>query len=54
MAINLITTWAEFVVVFLKKFFPMHKAARIQNELANFVNMTKNHSGDTYKGLRTF
>ena len=45
LSINSITTWAEFIAVFLKKFFPMHKTSRRRSELTNFVNMTKNRFG---------
>jgi len=48
LATNSITTWTEFVTDFLKKFFPMHKTARIQSEIGtNFVTLTRNPSGDT-------
>ena len=36
LATNSITIWAEFVVVFLKIFFPMHKTARIRSEINQF------------------
>ena len=36
LAINSITIWAEFVVVFLKIIFPMHKTARIRSEINQF------------------
>lgn len=32
---NSISTWVEFFI-FLKKFFPMHKTARIRNEINQF------------------
>jgi len=38
---NSITTWAEFVSVFLKKFFPMHKTARIRSEIYQFRQWDK-------------
>ena len=30
---NSITTWEEFVTIFLKKYFPRHKTTKIRNEL---------------------
>jgi len=33
---NSITTWAEFVAIFLKKFFSKHKTARIRSEINQF------------------
>ena len=36
-----ITTWAEFVAIFLKKFFPMHKTARIRSEINQFNQRDK-------------
>ena len=41
LTINSITTWAEFVAVFLKKFFPMHKTARIRSEISQFRQYDK-------------
>ena len=38
---NSIATWAEFVAVFLKKFFPMHKTARIQSKINQFRQRDK-------------
>ena len=36
-----ITTWAEFLTVFLKKFFPMYKTARIWSEINQFRQRDK-------------
>ena len=33
---NLVTTWEEFVTIFLKKYFPRHKMAKIRNEINQF------------------
>jgi len=33
---NSISTWDEFVTVFLKKFFPIHKTVKIRNSIQNF------------------
>ena len=33
---NLITTWEEFVTIFLKKYFPHHKKTKIRNEINQF------------------
>jgi len=41
LAINSITIWAEFVVVFLKIIFPMHKTARIRSEINQFRQRDK-------------
>jgi len=41
LATNSITMLAEFVTVFLKKFFPMHKAARIWSEINQFRQREK-------------
>jgi len=38
---NSITTWAEFVAVFLNKFFLMHKTARIRSEINQFCQCDK-------------
>ncbi|XP_077223488.1 uncharacterized protein LOC143880732 [Tasmannia lanceolata] len=33
---NSITTWEEFTVAFLKKFFPMHKTNKLRNDILQF------------------
>ena len=33
---NSISTWDEFVTVFLKKFFPIHKTVKLRNSIQNF------------------
>jgi hypothetical protein len=33
---NSISTWNEFISIFLKKIFPMHKTARIRSEINQF------------------
>ena len=38
---NSIMIWAEFVAVFLKKFFPMHKMTRIRSEINQFRQLDK-------------
>ena len=35
-----ITTWEAFVTLFLKKFFPRHKTARIRNEINQFQQLS--------------
>ena len=36
LSVNSISTWDEFVVAFLKKYYPNHKTARIRNEISLF------------------
>ena len=38
---NSITTWKEFIAVFLKKYFPMHKTTKIRGE----INQCRQKSG---------
>ena len=40
LATNTITTWGEFVEVFLKKFFPRHKTAKIGSAINQFSKHT--------------
>ncbi|MBZ2164356.1 retrotransposon gag domain-containing protein, partial [Alteromonas stellipolaris] len=37
---NSIGTWTEFIEIFLKKFFPMNKTARIRQEINRFRQQT--------------
>ena len=44
---NSITTWAEFVAVFLKKISQCTRLQRFELRSINSDNGTKNHFGDT-------
>lgn len=39
MPINPITSWLEFVTVFLNKFYPNHKKAEVKNEINQFYQL---------------
>jgi len=41
MATNSIITWAKFIAIFQKKFFPMHKTTMIQSEINQFRQREK-------------
>jgi hypothetical protein len=41
---NSITTWKEFITVFLKKYFSMHKTAKIRGE----INQCRQKSGEPF------
>ena len=41
LATNSISTWAEFVAIFLKKYFTMHKTARIRSQINQFWQLDK-------------
>ena len=41
-----ISTWVEFITLFLKKFFPTYKTAKLRNEINQFRQAQKSHSGN--------
>ena len=41
LATNSISMWVEFVAIFLKKFFPMHRTARVQSQINQFRQLDK-------------
>ncbi|MFW5438964.1 hypothetical protein, partial [Paenibacillus apiarius] len=38
-----ITNWNEFVTVFLKKYYPVYKTAKVRNEINQFKQLTGEH-----------
>jgi len=44
LATNSVTTWKEFITIFLKKYYPMHKTAKIRSE----INQFRQKSGEPF------
>jgi len=52
--VSSISSWDDFVKVFLKKFYPIHKTAIIRKNIMQYRQQTKNHSGSILNSLRIY
>ena len=52
--VSSISSWDDFVKVFLKKFYPIHKTALIRKNIMQYRQNIMNHSGSILKGLMIY
>ena len=49
---NSITSWNDFMRLFLRKYFPSVKIVKLRNEINQFVQLMGNHFGNILIGSR--